>query len=132
MSSSAIYISAADTTVNVNALATAGWVPLPRDGGGSVGFQVVMPATGAPIGLLVFEITNDENPSVASGLILGATVLTLSAAQIAAQPSTGAAVNFLFEFNPAPTAKWIKMRYARTSGGNNPGMSVGVAVRMVH
>lgn len=134
MSSTATYILNGDTTGNINAAANAGWVQLPRQGGGSCGFQVALASTGSPVGTFVFEITDDENPLVAVGVILGATALTLSAAQQAAQPTSGAAVNFLFEFNPAPTAKWIRMRYARTSGGSAAAgsLNVGFAMRTNH
>src|SRR6185436_4634492 len=101
MSSSPTYIANASAAANINAASTAGWIPLPRGGGGTI----------------VFEVTNDENPMVSQGVILGPTPIVLAAPLLAASTPAGAPVNFLFEFSPGtanscPDAKWIKMRYS--------------------
>lgn len=136
MSTAPKYIFNGDTTGNINAATTAGWIQLMRGPSASIGFQVILPATGAPIGLFVFEITDDENPNLAQGLILGATPIILAAPYSGAvyQPTDGAARNVLFDFGPSqpnamPTAQWMKLRYARTSGGNAGGFNVAVSQR---
>jgi len=95
-----------------------------------------MTATGSPIGAFIFETTDDENPNVPQGVILGPVAIALGATYGGAtfQPTDGTARSVNFDFGPgqpvpAPTAKWIRMRYARTSGGTavagnfNVGMS---------
>lgn len=122
-----LYITNGDTSGNINPNAGDGWF---RINGGeeklniqSVGFQVVLPAGGSPIGTFVFEITDDDNPAAA---VLGPTALTLPSSMAAGQPTDGSARNFLFDFDPAPTALFMRMRYARISGGA-VGLYVGIA-----
>src|SRR6185503_19205713 len=127
MSSSPTYIANASAAANINAASTAGWIPLPRGGGGSIGFQVII--SGTPTGTIVFEVTNDENPMVSQGVILGPTPIVLAAPLLAASTPAGAPVNFLFEFspgtaNPCPDAKWIKMRYSFGSGTGTANVGV--------
>lgn len=134
MSNDALYISNGDTTGNINPNPTQGWFQLMRGGDNRVTFQVVLAATAAPIGLFVFEVTDDENPFVTQGVILGATPIILNATYAGAvyQPTDGAARNVVFEFGPGalqslPSAKYMRMRYARTSGGSNANsLNVGV------
>ncbi len=114
MSTSPAYINAASNAA-INNTATAGWVQLTRAGSSSIGFQVVIAATGAPTGTIVFEVCDDDDPRVTG--TLGATALTLPASMAAGQPA-GSAINFLFDFNPAPTAKWMRLRYAPSGGGS--------------
>jgi len=117
MGTSPNYINAA-SNASINNAATAGWVQINR-GTAAVGFQFVLVATGAPIGTLFFEICDDDDPRVATPQsILGATALTLPASMAAGQPTDGLARNFLFDFNPAPSAKWMRARFASSSGGS--------------
>jgi hypothetical protein len=134
MSTSPLYIRNGDTTGNINSATTAGWFQLMR-GVLSVGFQIILAATGAPIGLFVFEGTDDDDPTKAVGVILGATPLILVAPWSGAlyQPTDGAARNVSFDFiagsaNPPPIRRWMRMRYARTSGGSAAAGSLNVAV----
>jgi len=108
------YINAPSNAA-INNTATAGWFQLMRGGSTAVGFQVVIAATGAPTGTIVFEICNDDDPRVQGPL--GATTLTLPASMAAGQPA-GSAISFLFDFNPAPSAKWMRLRYAPSGGGS--------------
>jgi hypothetical protein len=85
---------------------------------------VNLPATGSPTGLFIFETTNDDNPNVVQGVILGANVVALGATYGGAtyQPTDGTARAVTFDFGPGqlvacPNTKWMRMRYARTSGG---------------
>lgn len=135
MSTDPSYLTNADTTGNINSAATAGWIQLMRGGGFSIGWQVVLAATGAPIGLFVFETTDDDNPFVTQGVILGATPIILVTPYSSAtyQPTDGTARNVLFDFGPgqpnaAPSAKWMRLRYARTSGGSAAAGSLNVGV----
>jgi len=50
--------------------------------------------------------------------ILGATALTLPASMAAGQAYRRLARNFLFDFNPAPSAKWMRARFASSSSGS--------------
>lgn len=126
MATSSRYIVAGDTTAagGINTAATAGWIRLLRAPGSSIAFQVNLPASGAPIGTFIFETTDDDNPLAAQGVILGPVTVTLVAPYSTTyQPSDGLIrlVNFDFGVGqpvPCPTAEWIRMRYARTSGGN--------------
>lgn len=131
MATSPKYIFNGDTTGNI----TGAWVQLQRAAAASIGFQIVLAATGSPIGLFVFEVTDDETPNATASVILGATPLVLVAPwSTTYQPTDGALRNVLIDFvpgtlNPPPSAQWMRMRYARTSGGNAGGFSVGVSQR---
>jgi len=133
MSTSAAYIRNGDTTGNINAGAEQGWIPL-LQGGGTIGFQVNLPATGAPIGVFNFDITDDEQPFNVNGHFLGFVTLTLAAPYSTTyQPTDGLARAVNFDFGPSqvvpsPSARWIRLRYARTSGGA-VGLNVGVSQR---
>jgi len=134
MSTSAAYIRNGDTTGNINAGAEQGWIPL-LQGGGTIGFQVSLAATGAPIGTFIFETTDDEQPLSVNGHILGAVAITLAAPYNGAtyQPTDGAARAVNFDFgpsqpNPSPSARWIRMRYARSSGGSAAAGSLNVGI----
>ena len=132
-----MYINNASTLADVNSATTAGWVQLLRKLGG-ISFQVSLPATGAPIGTFVFETTNDDNPLASQGVILGANAVALGATYGGAtyQPTDGTARLVTFDFGPGqlvacPNTKWMRMRYARTSGGNATGLNVDVKQRGV-
>lgn len=121
-----MYIYQASSASSANSAATSGWVQLRRSWS-NVGFEVNLSATGSPIGTFVFEVTNDDNPNVPQGVILGAVPLTLTPPQSTTfQPTDGLARNVTFMFNPAPSAKWIRMRYAAGSGGTSAGLNVGI------
>lgn len=131
MSTSDRYIRNGDTTGNV----AGPWIPMLR-GNGTIAFQVNLAATGAPVGTFVFETTDDENP--ANAPLLGAVAITLASPYNGAtyQPTDGTARSVNFDFgpgqpNPCPTARWIRMRYARTSGGSAAAgnFNVGVSQR---
>lgn len=134
MSTSSTYIRSGSTLADINSAVTAGWIPLlPR--GGTVAFQVNLAATGAPIGNFIFEVTDDDNPLYAVGVILGAVLVPLAGTYAGAtyQPTDGAARLVNFDFGPgqpvpAPTGKWIRMRYARTSGGSAAANAFNVGV----
>jgi hypothetical protein len=121
MSTSIPYIDA-PSNASVNSAATAGWFPLMRSGYGRVGFQVNLLATGAPIGTFAFDVTDDVDPtrSIPGNIVIGPTPLILSTTYASAtyQPTDGAARNVLFDFAPAPTAKWMRMRYVIGSAGS--------------
>lgn len=134
MSTSASYIRNGNTTAAINGGAEQGWIPL-LQGGGTIGFQVNLPATGAPIGNFIFETTDDEQPQNVNGHFLGPVLIALGATYGGAtyQPTDGAARLVNFDFGPgqplpAPSARWIRMRYAPTSGGA-AGLNVGVSQR---
>lgn len=121
-----MYIQNGDTTADINSGANRGWVQLKR-GVLGVSFHVNLAATGAPIGAFVFEISNDDDPTRgANSVILGAVPIALVSPYSGAtyQPTDGTARNVVFDFgdaplvNACPGAKWIRMRYARTSGGS--------------
>lgn len=100
--------------VATNASWVGPWIPIRRNS--SVGFQVVMTGTSAPLGAWGADVTNDDDPAHGT---LGATALTLTSAMTAQNPAADSAnINFLFDFNPAPTARWIRFKYTRTSGGS--------------
>lgn len=134
MSTASRYLTNANTTSAINNGAEAGWIPL-QQRGGTIGFQVNLPATGSPIGAFIFETTDDDNPLVTTGHILGPVTIPLGATYGGAtyQPTDGAARLVNFDFGPgqpvpAPTARWIRMRYAPTSGGA-AALNVGVCQR---
>ena len=94
-----------------------------------------LPATGSPIGVFNFDITNDEQPYQVNGHFLGFTTLTLVAPYSTTyQPSDGLARAVQFDFGPSPqpvaspSARWIRLRYVKTSGGA-VGLNVGVSQR---
>lgn len=132
-----MYLNNVSTLANINAAATAGWVQMLRKIG-SIGWQVNLPATGAPIGTFAFDVTDDDNPFVTQGVILGAVPILLAGVYAGAtyQPTDGTArlVNFDFGIgqpNPCPTAKWMRFRYVFGSGGNAAGLFVEVKQRGV-
>jgi hypothetical protein len=139
MSTSSRYIVNGDTTAagGINTGATQGWVPLLRMANASIAFQVNLPASGAPIGTFIFETTDDDNPLVPQGVILGpVTVQLVAPYSTTFQPSDGLIRLVNFDFGPGqpvpcPTAAWMRMRYARTSGGNLL-LNVGVSQKGVH
>jgi hypothetical protein len=105
--------------VATNASWVGPWVRVPKAGG--IGFQVVMTGTGAPVGTWGADITDDDgDPNGATfTAVLGATPLTLTAAMTAQNPiGDSANINFLFDFNPAPSAKWIRFKYTRSAAGS--------------
>jgi hypothetical protein len=102
------------------------WIALGAKQPIGIGFQVSLSAVATPIGLFVFEITNDIDPAVVT---VGPCALTLPSSFTALQPTDGLARSSLFDFSPAPSAKFIRMRYARTSGGGANGLSVAVYQR---
>lgn len=139
MSTSSTYIRNGDTTGNINAAANAGWIPL-LTRGWAIGFQINLKATGAPIGTFVFEVTDDDTPLLLPTIVLGPVLVPLAGTYAGAtyQPTDGAArlVNFDFGVGqpvPTPTGKWIRMRYARGSGGSAAvgDFNVGVSQRGV-
>jgi hypothetical protein len=80
----------------------------------SVGFAVT--CTGTPTGTFSGEGTNVEDPTViqpAAALI----VPVDSPASFAAKQPAGAAVSTNFDYNPAPTIKWMRFKYVRGAGG---------------
>jgi hypothetical protein len=118
-----MYINGASTLASINPNPIDGWIQMLRKVG-SIGFHVNLPATGAPIGSFIFETTDDVNPFAVQGVILGAVVVPLGATYGGAtyQPTDGTARNVNFDFGigqlvPCPTARFMRMRYARTSGG---------------
>lgn len=133
MSTSSRYLVNANTTAAINNGATQGWIQLMRAPGSSIGFQINLPATGSPIGAFIFEMTDDDNPLVPQGVILGAALIPLAAPYSGAvyQPTDGAARLVNFDFGPGqvvacPSAQWMRMRYAPVSGGA-AALNVGVS-----
>jgi hypothetical protein len=124
--------AAGEVGVPTNASWTGPWIPINRNG--SVTFKVVMAGTDSPVGTWGADVTDDDAPNASGGM--GATPLTLTAAQAAQNPVGDAAnINFAFQFNPAPDAKFMRFNFTRASGGsasrllkvsvaaNNPGGS---------
>lgn len=134
MSTSSTYIRSGDTTASINSAANAGWIPLLQNGG-TIGFQVNLAATGAPIGAFIFEVTDDDTPLVLVTIVLGPVLVPLAGTYAGAtyQPTDGTARLVNFDFGPgqpvpAPTGKWMRMRYARTSGGSAAANAFNVGV----
>jgi len=132
MSSSAKY--AVNQTSNANF--TGAWIQLPRQGGGSIGWQIILPSV---TGTIAFDVTDDENPNAPSiaNVTLGATRIVLQAPLLALSTPAAVAVNTLFEFspgsaNPCPTAKWMRALWIFSSGGSASGLFIGVATKQVH
>jgi hypothetical protein len=73
--------------------------------------------TGTPTGTFSGECTNVEEPNV--GTIPTATQIVPadSPATFAAKQPAAAAVSSNFDFNPAPTCKWMRFKYVRSAGG---------------
>lgn len=107
-----------------NASFTGEWIPL--YGMGAIGFQAVMPNTGAPNGTFSAEITDDEDP--VNNPILGATPLpALTGGAVAGGP-----VNAYFNFDPRPSARWMRLKYTFASGGSaSKVLQIGAAWRRV-
>ena len=134
MSTDSRYIVNGNTAAAINNGAEQGWISL-QQRGGTIGFQVNLPATGSPIGNFIFETTDDDNPNVATGHLLGPVIVPLGATYGGAtfQPTDGNARLVNFDFGPgqpvaAPSARWMRMRYAPTSGGAAT-LNVGVCQR---
>jgi len=130
MSSSAGY--AVNQASNANF--TGSWIQLPRQGGGSIGWQIVLPSV---TGTIAFDITNDENPNSSAPAVIGATRIVLQAPLLALSTPTATTVNTLFEFspgsaNPCPTAKWMRALWIFSAGGAANGLFIGVATRQNH
>lgn len=99
--------------VSMGADAVGGWINI--RGVSDVSFQAVW--TGDAVGPFVVEVSNDGNANIkgeAPSLNLGATALTLTAAQQAAFPA-GSGSNFLFEFRQMAVS-WIRFWFDRSSG----------------
>lgn len=109
-----------------NASFTGAWIPIQRVG--SIGFQVKMAGTSNPQGTWGVDVTDDDDPNVTTPT-MGATPLTLTAAMIAQNPAgAGVAIDYLFQFTPAPRAKWIRFTYTRIGGGSATATSLKIAV----
>lgn len=104
-----IYIVNGDTS----AISVTGpWI---RTGNmNSVGFAVT--CTGAPTGTFSGEGTNVEDPTVIPPAA-NQLVPVDSPASFAAKQPAGAAVSTNFDYNPAPTVKWMRFKYVRGAGG---------------
>jgi hypothetical protein len=107
------------------------WIEV--DDADSLGFIAVLTGTGAPVASWGCDVSNDPNASkkADNALIQAPTGLTLVAAQLAQNPvGDSANINFLFQFDPSPRAKWARFKYTRTSGGSgNPLLMVSMAQR---
>jgi hypothetical protein len=113
--------------VATNASFVGEWIQI--DDSTSVGVQVVMTGTSSPVATWGADISNDAEPTVS---VLGATALTLTADMVAQNPIGDAAnINFLFQFDPAPRAKWFRFKYTRASGGSATAtlLKIGIATQ---
>lgn len=91
------------------------------DDASSIGVQVIMTGTGSPTATWGMDVTDDEDaPRTAdANLVPGVTPLTLTSDMTAQNPAgTTANINFLFQFDPSPRAKWARWKYTRASGGD--------------
>ena len=103
--------------VATNASFTGPWIKV--EDASSIGFQTVMTGTSSPVAAWGADVTNDEEPNSKADSALMITALTLTAAMIAQNPIGDAAnINFLFQFDPSPRAKWMRWKYVRSSGGS--------------
>lgn len=112
-----------------NASTIGPWLRI--DDASSIGWQVLVAGTSNPQGVLGMDVTDDEDaPSKAdANLSPGVTAVVFSAAQTAQQPAGGGvAINYLFQFDPSPRAKWGRWKYTVTGGGSATVGSIKVGV----
>lgn len=89
----------------------------------AIGVQVLLTGTSSPVATWGMDVTMDEaagTPNRADAeMIPGITPLTLTTEMTDEDPAGDAAdINFLFQFDPAPRAKWARWKYTRSSGGS--------------
>ena len=102
--------------VATNASFTGTWINI--EDVSSIGFQVIMAGTSSPVAAWGADITNQDNPNRESDSSF-VTPLTLTSDMTAQNPAGGGtAVNYLFQFEPCPRAKWMRFKYVYTSGGS--------------
>ncbi len=111
--------------VATNATFTGPWIPIRNNG--AVGFQVKLTGTSSPTGTWGADVTDDDDPN--NAVALGAAPLTLSSAQTAQNPAGDAAnIAFLFQFDPAPPARWMRFKLTISGGGSaSKLLCIGVA-----
>lgn len=104
--------------VATNASWVGPWVNI--EGVTSIGVQVNLTGTTAPVGTWGADVIDTEKaPTTANPGELTETALTLTAAQLAQNPiGDSANINFLFQFDPAPRAKWFRFKLTRSAGGS--------------
>lgn len=88
----------------------------------SIGVIVTIPTgAGSPTATFGLDVSNDPyaDKKTDAQLVQPPTPITMTAAMIAVNPpGTDTAVNFLFDFDPCPRAKWARFKYTRTAGGS--------------
>lgn len=96
----------------------------------SIGFDASLTGTSSPTGTWGADVTDERYANVFNGndggIAKPITPLTLTTAMIAQNPAgTPANINFLFQFDPPPRAKWMRFKYTAVSGGaNSPLMTI--------
>jgi hypothetical protein len=121
------YIVNGDTTADINSLPKQGWFFLNAHPCTTL-FHIALAATGAPVGQFIFEVTSDANPLVTpilTPVILNTTDYLGAPLK---QPWDGLARIFTINFDSVPLVPWMRMRYARTSGGSAAAGAFMVAV----
>jgi hypothetical protein len=85
-----------------------------------VGFQAVLTGTSNPTATWGADVTNQvANPNVSAPPAGKITALTLTDEMTDQNPAgDGANINYLFQFSPAPRAKWMRFKYTRSLGGS--------------
>lgn len=90
----------------------------------SIGVIATIPTgAGSPTAVYGMDVSDDPDAKLKNGndaqLIQPPTPITFTAAQIAVNPAgADVAVNFLFQFDPSPRAKWARFKYTRSAGGS--------------
>ena len=105
--------------VATNASYVGPWIAI--DDVSSIGVKVYLTGTSSPVATWGADVTDDPDaPKKADANILpGITALTLTDDMTDQNPVGDAAnINFLFQFDPAPRAKWFRFKYTRASGGS--------------
>ena len=99
----------------------------------SIAFQVLLTATSSPVATWGADVTNDPDAQRLSkadaALIPGVTALTLTSDMSDQDPDgTTNDINFLFQFDPSPRAKFMRFKYTRASGGSATATLLKIAV----
>lgn len=99
--------------VPTNADWTGAWVDISQMD--AIAFIAKLTGTGNPVAAWEADVTDyevaDKDPSP--------TPITMTSDMTAQNPAgNGAAINFLFQFDPIPRAKWMRFKYNRASAGS--------------
>ena len=87
------------------------------DGMSGISYQVAWAATGTPIGTLSVEVCNKESPTVtATSTDWVAFDSTLIGSLSSCHPAGTAGSHVIVVAEPELKAKWVRLKYTRTSG----------------